>query len=103
MQVAGRLNPGKNQLIERHRAAPSIARGPCHGTAAAGKRGATWGATLPGSAGDPPALSEQGGRDARAPRLTSKTAPGRHEAESASGPPPPPAGTPRSGEGPPRP
>src|SRR5216684_5912365 len=41
MQVAGRLNPGKNQLIERHRAAPSIARGPCHGTAAAGKRGPT--------------------------------------------------------------
>src|SRR5215470_12530671 len=32
MQTAGRLNPGKNQLLERHRAAPSIARG-SHATA----------------------------------------------------------------------
>src|SRR5262249_30540110 len=37
MQIPGRLNPGKNQLIERHRAAPSIARGPCGGRATAGK------------------------------------------------------------------
>src|SRR6266849_7484421 len=75
MQIAGRLNPGKNQLIERHRAAPSIARGPCHGTATARKRPPTL-PSLGARASRPlfdraPASapsSNKSGRDARAPR-----------------------------------
>src|SRR5262249_37497980 len=111
MQVAGRLNPGKNQLIERHRAAPSIARGPCHGTAGAAKAGPprpSRGAGAPPpvlagtSASVRPLFEKQGGRDARGPRGPSKSVRGGREEKSAPPPRRAPAGSRDRGRGPPR-